>query len=57
MNPKTRVELSLWDTAGQDEYDRMRPLSYPDTEVVIIAFSVGDKVSIDNIELRVSSPC
>ena len=33
------IELSLWDTAGQEAYDRLRPLAYPDTDVVLICFS------------------
>ncbi|KAJ9109644.1 hypothetical protein QFC19_002085 [Naganishia cerealis] len=27
------IKLGLWDTAGQAEYDRLRPLSYPQTEI------------------------
>ncbi len=34
------VELALWDTAGQEEYDKLRPLSYPNTDAVLICFSV-----------------
>ncbi|KAI9336616.1 small GTPase-binding protein [Zopfochytrium polystomum] len=37
------IELSLWDTAGQEDYDRLRPLSYPGSDMVIIGFSVVDR--------------
>jgi len=42
-------ELALWDTAGQEDYDRLRPLSYPDTDVVLICYSVDNPDSLENI--------
>ncbi|ODV96616.1 hypothetical protein PACTADRAFT_30703, partial [Pachysolen tannophilus NRRL Y-2460] len=44
-----RVELSLWDTAGQEEYDRLRPLSYPDVDVLLICYSVDSMSSLHNV--------
>ena len=44
-----QVELSLWDTAGQEAFDRLRPLSYPDTDVILMCFSIDAPDSFDNI--------
>ncbi|KAG9119022.1 GTP-binding protein Rho1 [Ceratobasidium sp. 392] len=45
-----RVELALWDTAGQEDYDRLRPLSYPDSHVILICFSVESLDTLDNVQ-------
>ena len=42
-------ELALWDTAGQEDYDRLRPLSYPDTDVILICFSCDNKASFGDV--------
>jgi len=43
------INLGLWDTAGQEDYDRLRPLSYPQTDVFIICFSVSSTASFKNV--------
>merc|ERR1712048_1137163 len=43
------VNVGLWDTAGQEDYDRLRPLSYPDADVFLICYSVASKASFENI--------
>ncbi len=46
------INLGLWDTAGQEDYDRLRPLSYPQTDVFIIAFSVVSPTSFQNVSSK-----
>jgi len=43
------VQLQLWDTAGQEDYDKLRPLSYPETDVFILCFDVTNQTSFENI--------
>jgi len=43
------IELGLWDTAGQEEYDRLRPLSYANANVFLICFSVVNPTSFENV--------
>ncbi|WVF67430.1 hypothetical protein IAT40_002186 [Kwoniella sp. CBS 6097] len=74
-----KVELALWDTAGQEDYEyvlssnnpmhevyalilflilflfvaahsRLRPLSYPDSHVILICFAIDSPDSLDNVQ-------
>ncbi|XP_065662092.1 ras-like GTP-binding protein Rho1 [Hydra vulgaris] len=42
------VVLSLFDTAGQDAYDRLRPLMYPDTDILLVCFAADSPDSYYN---------
>ncbi|KAI8845757.1 P-loop containing nucleoside triphosphate hydrolase protein [Chytriomyces cf. hyalinus JEL632] len=42
--------LGLFDTAGQEDYDRLRPLSYPQTDVFLVCFSVIAPPSFENVK-------
>ena len=59
------INLGLWDTAGQEDYDRLRPLSYPQTVSVCVCVvgvawfnRVGAVILIDSltIQLRMLIP-
>ncbi|BFU24479.1 Rho family GTPase [Entamoeba histolytica HM-1:IMSS-B] len=43
------ISLAIWDTAGQEEYESIRPLSYPSTDVFLLCYSVVQQSSLDNI--------
>ena len=56
------AQLSLWDTAGQDEYAKLRQLSYPQTDIFLICYSIDWMTSLENAknkwvpELRAHDP-
>merc|ERR1712070_233308 len=46
------VNLSLWDTAGQEEYDRLRTLAYPGTDVFVLCYSLLSPDSYHNVKSK-----
>lgn len=46
------INLALWDTAGQEDYDRLRPLSYPQTDIFLVCYSINSKSSFTNIKSK-----
>lgn len=43
------VQLALWDTAGQEDYERLRPLAYSKAHVIIVGFSIDSPDSLENV--------
>ena len=48
------VQLALWDTAGQEDYERLRPLAYSKAHVLLIGFSIDTPDSLDNVKHKVN---
>lgn len=46
------INLGLWDTAGQEDYNRLRPLSYRGADVFLLAFSLISRPSFENISKK-----
>ncbi|ANM66047.1 Small GTPase Rho [Arabidopsis suecica] len=46
------INLGLWDTAGQEDYNRLRPLSYRGADVFLLAFSLVSKASYENVSKK-----
>ena len=49
---KSPITLQIWDSAGQDDYSRLRPLGYADADVFLLCYSVSDKDSYKNVDLK-----
>ncbi|QLL31395.1 hypothetical protein HG536_0B02580 [Torulaspora globosa] len=47
-----KVSLTLWDTAGQEEYERLRPFSYSKADIILIGFAVNDPESLLNARTK-----
>jgi len=48
---QAQVEVSMFDTAGQSDYVRLRPLSYPDTDLFLVCFAFDMPDSLENVSL------
>jgi len=46
------INLGLWDTSGAEDYDRLRPLSYPQTDVFLMLYSIDNIKSFENIQIK-----
>lgn len=46
------VQLTLWDTAGQEEYQRLRPLLYSKAHVILVGFAINDPELLRNAAVR-----
>ncbi|CAL1569437.1 unnamed protein product [Knipowitschia caucasica] len=46
------VRLNLYDTAGQDDYDRLRPLAYQEADVILVCFDVTNPTSFENVLVK-----
>ena len=44
------LTLQIWDSAGQDDYSRLRPLGYADADVFLLCYAFSDRDSFKNIE-------
>lgn len=44
--------LQLWDTAGSEHFDVLRPLSYAGTHVFVVCYSVTDEQSFINVDTK-----
>ena len=47
-----KYQIELWDTNGQEEYDNLRPLNYPSTNILLLHFSIDSPRSFESISSK-----
>lgn len=52
LENKNSQDLTLWDTSGSTDFDHVRPLSYKDTDVILLCFDVTNDASLDSISQK-----
>ena len=52
MGGNEMYQLTLWDTIGSSEYDRLRPLVYPNADMIFICYSISSRSSFENIKTK-----
>lgn len=51
-SPQGTVVINVLSTEGQEEYDRLRPFQYPQTDVFLLTYSVTSQESFNNIHAK-----
>ena len=46
----TKIKLQIWDTAGQERYKNVNQTYYKGAIGIILAYSITDKSSFENVE-------
>lgn len=49
----TQIFLGLHDTSGQEDFEKLRPMSYSGTDVFVICYSVDSRTSLENVRMKV----
>ena len=52
MNGKQWLDLALWDTSGQNDFDDFRHVAYDDADAAIVCFSINDRTSLNNVSRK-----
>lgn len=51
---KKNYVLHIWDTAGREEMDKLRSLSYPHTDIFLICYAIDNLRSFNNVPKYIS---